>query len=252
MSPGNLIYVIFLLGMILYWAGYIRPAGIVLSITFVSMSAIAFLPIGDWLIFPLEARIPKHKLPEQIDGIVVLSSGLHARATIERGQSQLNEQAERDFAFVNLAKKYPEAKLLYTGGSSRMAKPFYSGADAAVIFLKEQGFDTDRVIFDSDARNTVESAILGKQKLLPREDETWVLITTAWHMPRSIGVFCSAGWPVIPYQVDYRTQQDPKLDLNFDFAGHLEKLNVGVKEWIGLVAYRLTGKTDDLLPSGCN
>ena len=252
MSPGNLIYVIFLLGMILYWAGYIRSAGIVLSITFASMSAIAFFPIGNWLIFPLETRIPAPALPEQIDGIIVLSSGLHARETIERGQSQLNEQAERDFAFVNLARKYPEAKLLYTGGSSRMTKPFYSGADAAVFFLEEQSFDTDRVIFDSDSRNTVESAMLGKTKVRPGQDESWLLITTAWHMPRSVGVFCSAGWPVIPYPVDYRTRQELQLGLNFDFAGHLEKLNVGVKEWIGLVVYRLTGKTDDLLPSGCN
>ena len=71
-------------------------------------------------------------------------------------------------------------------------------------------------------------------------------------MPRSVGVFCVAGWPVIPYPVDYKTSKEGLFDINFSFANHLNDLDVGIKEWLGLVVYRITGRTNKIIPSACS
>ena len=108
-----------------------------------------------------------------------------------------------------------------------------------------------RVVFEREARNTHENAILSKALVKPGRGEKWIVITSAAHMPRSVGIFCKAGWPVIPYPVDHRTSPDYSIRLDLGIASHLEFVNAGLREWIGLVAYYVTGKTSELFPAGC-
>ncbi|HEA25709.1 MAG TPA: YdcF family protein [Ectothiorhodospiraceae bacterium] len=81
------------------------------------------------------------------------------------------------------------------------------------------------------------------QKLVqPQPNEKWVLITTGWHMPRSRGIFCKNRWDVIPYPVDYYSQRENLFRVELDLRGHLNNLVTGVKEWVGILAYSLSGK----------
>jgi uncharacterized SAM-binding protein YcdF (DUF218 family) len=117
--------------------------------------------------------------------------------------------------------------------------------------FKEMGLDTARITFERNSRNTFENAVLSKELVNPKSGDQWILITTAWHMPRSLGVFCKAGWPVIPYPVDHWTMPGNLLRVDLDLSGHLREFTFGMKEWLGLLVYYLSGKTTAVFPDAC-
>ena len=251
LKPGNLLMVIFLILASMLWMGK-NSVNFFLYVLAFLLFIIALFPVGDFLLHPLEQRFLINPiLPEQVDGIIVLSGAVGAKSTALTGQVQVNEQVDRELAFMKLARLYPNAKLLYTGGSSSLVHQEFKGADAGKKLLAEQGIDLDRVIFERESRNTAESAVLSKKLVQPSEGENWVLVTTAWHMPRSVGVFCKTGWSVIPYPVDYRTSRSGLWTIDFEFASHLVELEVAVKEWLGLLAYWATDRIPSLLPGRC-
>ena len=252
LAPGNLLFICVLVCILAFNFGWLRFAKILTYPLLATLVMIALLPVGDWLLYPLEQRYPiDPNLPEQIDGIIVLSGAVGAKSTAMTGQVQVNEQVDRELAFMKLARLYPGVKLLYTGGSSSLVHQEFKGADAGKRLLAEQGIDLDRVIFERDSRNTAESAVLSRKLVQPSKGENWVLVTTAWHMPRSVGVFCKASWPVIPYPVDYRTSRSALWSINFEFASHLVELEVAVKEWLGLLAYWAADRIPSILPDRC-
>ena len=104
-------------------------------------------------------------------------------------------------------------------------------------------------MFEDRSRNTHENAVFSHALAQPKPGETWVLITSAFHMPRAVGAFRRAGWTVVPYPVDYALEPDPPMSWQMDFLGAMGTLRSAVHEWTGLAAYRLTGKTDALFPA---
>ena len=76
----------------------------------------------------------------------------------------------------------------------------------------------------------------------PKPGQRWLLVTSAFHMPRSLAVFCKAGWPMQPYAVYYRAEKGNLLRFDWGFAEHLSNVNQAFTEWLGLAAYKLTGK----------
>jgi uncharacterized SAM-binding protein YcdF (DUF218 family) len=140
---------------------------------------------------------------------------------------------------------------VFTGGTGSLDKQEYKATDIARILFQQQGLDIDRVVFERESRNTYENALLTRQLIQPQEGQTWLLITTAWHMPRSVGIFCKQQWPVIPFPVDHVSTPSNLMPVRLLFAENLRGLNIAIKEWVGLFAYYLTGKTTALLPSGC-
>jgi uncharacterized SAM-binding protein YcdF (DUF218 family) len=105
------------------------------------------------------------------------------------------------------------------------------------------------VIFEDRARNTYENAVLSKQLVAPAPGERWLLVTSAAHMPRSVGVFRKVGWPVIPYPVDYNTTGDLEVMVAPDAAGRWSTFDQAVKAWIGLLAYWLSGRSSAPFPA---
>ncbi len=216
------------------------------------LTILAFIPIGSWLISPLETRfVTNPTLPVDIDGIIVLSGAELAHKTSFWNQVELGGSAERDLEFMKLAKKYPEAKLVFTGGSSSLLDQSYKSADVAKRLFTEHGFDTDRILFERQSRNTWENATNSKLLVQPQKNENWLLITTSWHMPRSVGIFCKIDWPVIPYPVDHWTITDSLYRIEFSLAGHMSGLALALKEWIGLIVYYFTNKSSEIFPGGC-
>ena len=163
------------------------------------------IPIAELLLLPLENRFPVPSVDsKRIDGIIVLGGSEEPQISFARKQYALNEGGERLISFASLAKRFPKARLIFSGGSGSLFKD-NNESDSARLVFQELGMDISRIEFDTKSRNTYESAINIYQMVKPKYDENWILITSAFHMPRSVGVFRKGGWRVIPYPVDYRS-----------------------------------------------
>lgn len=251
-APDSLLLILLLLAWILLWRGNVRMAKRFLGLVVSVMLLVALFPVDEWFLYPLEKRFPVNPaLPMKVDGIIVLGGAEDAERSSAWNQAEVNEWAERFLAAIALARQYPAAKLVFTGGSSNMLSQGPKGADVAMALFKQQGLDITRITFERNSRNTFENAVFTKAMVKPHAAENWVLVTSAFHMPRSVGIFCKAEWPVIPYPVDHQTRPDALFRVDLDLALHLDHLTVGVREWVGLIAYYATGKTTALLPHAC-
>ena len=246
-QPLGLILTFETLALLLVLAGR-RKAGVGLFSALTLLMLAAFLlPVGHWITRPLEARFAEITVPpEKVDGIIVLGGSMGLALTEAFGQPALNGAAERLTEFVALARRYPQAKLVFTGGSAQIFPGRIREADVARQVFEQVGFDTGRVLFERNSRNTYENAVFSRDIVHPQPGERWLLVTSAMHMPRAVGIFRQAGWPVIAYPVDYRTM--PAASVN-DVTDNLDMITASLREWIGLVAYRLLGRTDALFPA---
>ena len=251
-APENILLLLVLTSWVLLLRGAIRWAKRVLGLVSIGMLILAFVPIGEWILYPLEMRFAANPvLPQRVDGIIVLGGAEDPERSAAWDQVEVNDSAERFLASVALSRRYPNAKLVFTSGSGSLLDQRYKGANVARRLYEEQGLETSRIVFESESRNTAENAALSKVLVKPAAGETWILLTSALHMPRSVGIFCKIGWPVIAYPVDHRTLRGEPLHSRAGLIGNLTDLSIGVKEWLGLVAYHVTGRTTALVPSGC-
>lgn len=251
-APDSLLLILVLVTWILLWRGKNRMAKRLLGVVAVAILIVALFPAGEWMLYPLEKRFPANPvLPQKIDGIIVLSGAEDAELSAAWNQVELSDGAERLLTFQALARQHPEARLVFTGGSSSMVNQARKGADVAQRLSEQMGLDVSRIVFEREARNTFENAVLSKALVKPAAGQNWILVTSAFHMPRSAGIFCQAGWPVIPYPVDHHTWPGNLLRVDLNLVGHLGGMTTAIREWIGLAAYYATGKTSALLPQGC-
>lgn len=251
-APDNFLILCLLLGAVCLVLNRAFFAKLFLLPSIFVIALVAICPVGEWLLHPLESQFETNpRLPDKIDGVIVLGGAEKAVMAKKWQQVELNMAAERQTAFIRLARRYPNAKLIYTGGSGSLVSQKFKGADVAERLYAELGLSRDRVTIERNSRNTYENAVYSKKLIQPQNNENWVLITTAWHMPRSVGIFCRVGWSVIPYPVDHWTWPENRLFSDVEFYENIRALHVGVKEWVGLLVYYLTNKTDRLFPRGC-
>jgi uncharacterized SAM-binding protein YcdF (DUF218 family) len=225
-----------------------RTSNLLLGGSAIFLLLLSATPIGRVTLGALEDRFPQQKIDGPIDGIIVLGGALSPDGTSAVGHPQINDAAERLTAFIELARAHPEAKLVFTGGSGEVFRQSVREADDVPMFLNGLGFDASRVTLERDSRNTWENATFSKELVKPRPGEVWVLITSAWHMPRSVGCFRAAGWQVLPYPVDYRTLPRDQWPL-LETLTQLDLFTMAAKEWVGLAGYHLMGRTDAWFPA---
>ncbi|MCW0235320.1 MAG: YdcF family protein [Ferrovibrio sp.] len=247
-NPGSLLFALLLLALPLSWWRATRRAGMILgSFTLTVVVVIGLLPLNDWLLRPLEDYFPSPELPARVDGIIVLGGAERPDIMAVRGWPELNGNADRLIAFVDLAARYPAAKLVFSGGA---AVPHEQGevseADVAAVVFAKLGLNPGRVIFERMSGNTIENARLSLALARPQPGEFWLLVTSARHQPRAVNCFNAVNWPVVPYPVDFLTGKSG--DFEFSPMRRLSGLNFLVKEWLGLAWYRLAGHTRDWLP----
>jgi len=246
-SPLNLILLCLLGIAVLGFTPWRRYQRGLLTVFVLSVLAIAVIPWPSLILQPLEDRFAASRFPDSVAGIVVLGGALDPVVSAARDQVSANGAVERVTTLVSLGNRYPQAKLIFSGGSGSLTTQDQKEAPVARRFLDELGFDTSRVVFEEQSRNTRENALLSKQAMNPQPGETWLLVTSALHMPRSVGAFRAVGWDVVPYPVDYLTTGQAS-GLGFDLGGAVSALNVGGHEWLGLAYYRLQGWSDSLFP----
>ena len=251
-SPDNLFVILLSLSLILFLFNQRAKALILLSLLTFSVILISVFPIGGWMFYPLERQFETNpKLPEKIDGVIILGGSVYAQTSKAWQQLETNEYGERLSEGIKLALKFPDARLVFTGGNAGLDRDAPTEAEFVKQHLMSFGIASERILIEAEARNTAENASLTKRLVKPLTDENWILVTTAFHMPRSIGVFCKQGWSVIPYPVDHQTVPEKAYTPSFSLVDHASDLVKATHEWLGLLAYYKSGKTDELIPQQC-
>lgn len=250
-TPSNLLISLILLGLMLSFFTRLRGLGIGVALTFtLATIALGLLPIASYIMLPLEERFPPFSDDGRpVDGIVLLGGSVEAADSVSRGRIVANESAERVLETIQLAHRYPNARILISGGGGTVFGDGTAEAPVIATFLISLGIDPSRILVEERSRTTYENAIFARDLGKPKEGQLWLLVTSAWHMPRAVGVFEKAGFPVTPYPVDFRTGGGSESHRLFAFISEgLRRLDVGTKEWAGLIAYYAAGRTAELLP----
>jgi uncharacterized SAM-binding protein YcdF (DUF218 family) len=253
LSPDGLFVILLTLCLVLLLARRTRMAVALLSVLTIGVLLLSLFPLGNWLLYPLERRFQHNpELPQRVDGIIVLGGSVMPAQSVEWQQLETNHAHERLSSFIQLAQRYPEARLVFSGGNASLDRSRPTEAQVAESYFVAAGIPAERLIIDSNARNTAENTLYSKQLAKPVPDEHWLLITSAYHMPRAIGVFCRQDWQVIPYPVDHQVVSAQRFRPGFNLLLHAYNLDMAAHEWLGLLAYYLTGKTHQLLPAQCD
>ena len=206
------------------------------------LGLLGFKAIPDALLRPLENRYPVPTAQEvgRHAGMIVLGGAIqHPSVFLAHGQVPLGEAAERMSAPVGLMRQHPKLELLFSGGEGRLWATGTTEAELARAFYEEQGVDMSRVTLEGGSRTTRENASQVAQLLGSRCKEPWLLITSAWHMPRSIAEFESVGCKVTAYPVDFRTGASTSL-IEYSLAESLQRWQTALHEWLGLAVYGVT------------
>lgn len=248
-QPLSLVFLLMVLAILAIWRGRKRLAIAMLALAALTHGAVSFTNLGYLIIQPLEDRfaVPATR-PEKVDAIVMLGGATLERPSSAREITELNDAGDRLTTTLWLARAYPEAKIVISGGSGALTDEGEAEAKTAERFFLAFGVPQDRLVLEGESRNTDENVAFSKALL--GETSSIILVTSAYHMPRSVGIFDKAGLSVIPWPADYRTP-GPR-GLGFDIANPVQNLNVStiaIKEWVGLLVYNLTGKTSALFPS---
>ncbi|MFM8699844.1 MAG: YdcF family protein [Hyphomicrobiales bacterium] len=249
-APSNLLALIAFFGALLALTSW-RRTGLTLAITGSALLLLlGFLPIGRLIVEPLETRFPKWvEDGRPIDGVIVLGGPVAPVQSKAWNTLALGGGAERIIAMADLARRYPSAKVVFTGGVGNLFGAQFTEAGALRANLNELGLAQNRIIFEEDSKNTYENAVFSKKMLSPATGQRWLLVTSAAHMPRSVGLFRKAGFPVEPYPVDWTTAPgEDQAAVNMTVSEGLGSVDVAVREWIGLVAAYCLGQSDTLFP----
>lgn len=254
LRPSNLAFFLICAGLFAIWRqrGW-QGAGLILCVGGALLLGVAgYSPAANVMLAQLEHRFPPKaptELSGDIDGIIILGGFEDFGSGTDHTGLPINEAAERLTEGVRLALQYPKAKVLFTGAIVSGLDTSQSLAGPVGRFLNDLGVDENRIILEPKARNTHENAVFAKSLVKPQPSDRWVLITSGYHMPRSVGVFRKAGFAVIPYPVDLRTRSAGTTPRGFaSLSDGLKRFDMVVREYIGLVGYWLTGKTSNLFP----
>ncbi len=248
--PTNLLIAVGFSGVILM-ATRFASLGRKLVIASVLLLVICGLsPLGKALLYPLEQRFPQWDASRGApDGIIILGASIEADLSVAHGTPVVRGAPDRIIAAAALARRYPNARVLFSGGSANLISNDAREADFAGSIFESLGIDKSRLIMERQSRNTKENADFSKALVAPKEGERWLLVTSAFHMPRSVGLFRKAGFAVEPYPVDWRVGgRDDLMTPSHVTVEGLGRTDLAIREWIGLIAYRLTGRIDELLP----
>jgi len=244
--PSNFIMLVGLAGLVLLFTRRRRLGQGMMAASLVALTIAGWSPLGSWLMAGLEDRFPAWQGGAP-DGIIILGGAISPELSKARGSVALNESAERMTVAADLARRYPAARIVFSGGSGRLL----GGAAEAEFVLplfESFGIARERVMLEDRSRNTAENARFTRELVQPKPGERWIVVTSAYHMPRAIGVFRREGFAVEAYPVDWRVEAGDEIFFGALSAG-LARTDAASREWGGLLAYRLTGQSAELWPA---
>jgi uncharacterized SAM-binding protein YcdF (DUF218 family) len=236
-QPSNLFFLLLFAGILLMATRFVMTGRVLAVAALALLVLFGIGPGANWLMFPLEQRFPQWDAARGApDGVVVLGGSIGPENSAARGAPALNESAERLTAVADLARRFPKIPIVFSGGNASLFPGGPSEAQVARQLFESFGIAPDRIVLESRSRTTAENASHTRETVKPAAGARWLLVTSAHHMPRSVGVFRAAGFPVEAYPVDWRTSGGEDLWRPFgSFAS-------------GLVVYWLAGRTSEIFP----
>ena len=247
--PGNFLAFTLLVGVALLAAGRRRWGMALVAVPSVFFAVLVFLPLDQWVMRPLENRFPRPAWPAHVQGIVVLGAGEEPEISASRGMPTVNFAEGALVEAASLMRRYPGARLIFSGGSPALAGPAHPEAMVAHGIFDQLGAEQSRIIYEDRSRNTWENLVFSRRLAKPAPGETWLLVTSAIHMPRSMGIAGKIGWTMTPWPTDYQTLGGADIISRWNMSENLGLLEEALREWIGLGAYWLTGKTSTFFPA---
>ncbi|MDW9825450.1 YdcF family protein [Sinorhizobium meliloti] len=249
-QPLSLAFLALLVGVLLMLGRFRRCGGTSSAFGLAVLFVTLFTTAGSYFLQILEDRFPRPTPePTELTCIIVLGGAFENVVMASRGGMELNQAAERFVETLRLAQAYPQARILVSGGDGSLSGIYEGDAHASENFFGTFGIGSDRLIREGESRTTFENARYTRDLLAKNGLDRCALVTSAYHMPRSIGLFRANGMEVTPWPTDYRTSG--KVRLGFDFTQpslNAQLATTAAKEWTGLVAYYLLGRTQTLLP----
>jgi uncharacterized SAM-binding protein YcdF (DUF218 family) len=249
--PSNLLIGVGIVGLLLLLSRFASLGRKLVAASVLLLAICGFSPIGNLLFYPLESRFPPWDDTRGApDGIVVLGGAIQPNLSAAHGIAMFGPSIDRMIAAAGLAHRYPNARIVFSGGNANLVSSDAAReADFATPVFESLGLSKDRLIIERRARNTEENAEFSKALVSPKNGERWLLVTSAYHMPRSVGIFRKAGFEVEPYPVDWRMGgRGDLLRFSIFFTGGLSRIDTALREWMGLIAYWITGKTSEFFP----
>lgn len=250
-QPSNALVALGLAGAMLAWTRWSRFGRWLGLLAVLCLGIAGLSPAANILILPLEERFPRPENLKGIDGIIVLGGAFDTTVMAGRGEPALTSAAERLTSIAGLARELPDVPVIHTGGSGGLLFKGVSEAQGAGVLLQEFGVSPGRIVLEDKSRSTFENARFTKALVKPQPGQRWLFVTSAYHMPRAVGVFRAEGWTgLVPYPVDYRTRGWADAGLVFSGVSiGLRRFDIAFKEWVGLLAYRIAGRTEALFPA---
>jgi uncharacterized SAM-binding protein YcdF (DUF218 family) len=248
--PSNAVATLCALGVLLLATRFHDAGTRILIAGVLALLVLAYSPLGNWLLLPLSERFPAWQAQGRApDGIIVLGGAIDSERSQARGSLEMDASAERIVAMLQLARRFPAARIVFSGGSNNLIGDSVPEAPIAGDLLEDFGTARSRIVLESESRTTAENAAFTRELVAPKPGERWLLVTSAFHMPRAVGAFRKVGFEVEAYPVDWRTRgwSDAWTPFASASAG-LARSDVAVHEWIGLIAYWLTGRSSELFP----
>ncbi len=248
--PSNAIALICGLGLCLMLLRWWRAGVGLLAAGIAALLIFGYSPLSNVLLLTLSERFPAWQHDgRDPDGIIVLGGAVDADISVARGTVEINGSAERVIAALELARRFPKARIVYSGGTGNLIAGLRAEAPVMGQLFEQLGIPRERIVLETRSRTTDENARFTRELVAPEPGERWLLVTSAYHMPRSIGVFRKAGFAVEPYPVDWRTGGWIDAWMPFDkLSAGLARADAAAHEWVGLLVYRMTGRSDAFFP----
>ena len=247
-QPVSLVFLLIVLALVLMRLRRPRLGTSFGVLAAVILGLCCFTTVGSLMIQPLENRFARPgEMPAEVGTIVLLGGSTSGQVSQARQVVEANAAGDRLLEVLRLARLYPQAKIIASGGSGQLITQGESEAETARRLFEGMGIDMGRVVLEGQSRNTAENAALSRTLV---GDGAMLLVTSGSHMPRSMGLFRKEGLDPIAWPVDYRSTGSEGSGVDFsDPLDNLQTVTTAVREWIGLAAYYATGQIDTLFPA---
>tara|TARA_B100000575_G_scaffold259221_1_gene231308 strand:+ start:1248 stop:2027 length:780 start_codon:yes stop_codon:yes gene_type:complete len=243
-NPYNFFIIIALLAVTSYLLKLKKIYKFLFFFYFSFILLVSFFPIGKYLIHKLEKQYYNLEIPERIDGIIILGGVTNVTLHNDFNEVNVNDSAERLIESVPIIKNNPDVTIIFAGGSGDMLNPNLNHAKVVKAFYEKTGVDTSRIIFETESRNTFENLLYSKEIAEPNHNNTWILITSAFHLKRSTLIAEKLEWKLHPYPVDFKVRKDFKFNISLDLLSNIVYFQNATHEWLGLLYYYFMGRTN--------